>query len=550
MRKNIIRPVLALITAAMAAGACTDTWDDHYDAAVSGNGTLWQAVESNEQLSRFASVVKACGYDRILNGSQTFSVFAPTDDHLTQEEATRLINDYNDQKNRGVKDDDNTVIRQFVQNHMALFSHPVSSLTNDSITMMNGKSAVLTPSSLGTVGLLTDNALYSNGTLFTVDGTLEYFPNVFEYLGLDSDIDSVYRFLDSYSVYKFNPDKSVPGGIEDGKVVYLDSVSDLRNQILQNHGLINSEDSSYWMVVPVNDEWNRMVSDYEPLFNYDNTVSRRDSLPYANTRLAIVNGSIFSRSINTDVTLADSAVSTVALSYEARKAQELDYPYGLYYKPYAAGGVFDGVEEVECSNGKVLKATRYNILPAQSFLKTIKVEAENTLRLDSVAYAVDPVTVHKVASDNPFFDKVSGNSYIEVVPKDNSTNPNVTFNIPDILSGVPYDIYVVMVPPLAEDTLASAENRLPSRTQIKVEYHTQAGKPTSKNISGYFIPKVDVVDTMLVASGFVFPTCSYALAEPQVHMQMLSRVTGSNTSKWTRTLRIDCILLRPRLSEE
>ena len=42
--------------------SCTDTWNDHYNgetSAVDGiyDGTLWQAVKADPQLSNFASVV-------------------------------------------------------------------------------------------------------------------------------------------------------------------------------------------------------------------------------------------------------------------------------------------------------------------------------------------------------------------------------------------------------------------------------------------------------------------------------------------------------------
>ena len=68
------------------------------------------------------------------------------------------------------------MVRQFLKNHIAQFKFPVSSLTNDSITLMNNKYAVLTANSLGDRKLLTSNALYNNGLLFTLDRKLDYFP--------------------------------------------------------------------------------------------------------------------------------------------------------------------------------------------------------------------------------------------------------------------------------------------------------------------------------------------------------------------------------------
>lgn len=546
-KTNIMRSALALFAVSMAFAACTDTWDDHYAASASNDGTLWQAISQQQELSNFAAVVKGCGYDKILNGSQTFSVFAPINTDFTSEMAEELIQSYNEQKANGVKDDDNTVIRQFLKNHISLFNHPVSTLTNDSIAMMNGKYQVLTSSTLGNSNLKSTNELFSNGVLFTIDKQMKYFPNVFEYMQLDSDIDSVYNFLNTYNIYKFDANKSVAGGIEDGKVVYLDSVMVLDNAILNRYGLLDSEDSTYWMVAPSNEEWNRMVTEYEPYFLYDDAVNKRDSLHFTNSRLGIIMGSIFSRSNNKDEAVADSAMSTMAYSYYARKFFDQDYPYGLYYKPFASGGVFDGVEEVACSNGKVLKTKKFNISPEQTFLQTIKIEAETGSRVDSVVKADDPVTIRKVANDNPFYDKVSGNTFIELIPENNKVNPEIIFNVPDVLANVGYDIYVVMAPALAYDTLATAENRMVPRFRCNLSYHDQKGKEETKRFSGYYTPKADVVDSLLIASDFKFPTCSYLLSDPQVHLQLTSSVTASKTDQFTRILRIDCIILKPHV---
>ena len=171
MKHNLkkIGSAIAVVAALFLSASCTDDWNEHYDASSVDSGTLWQAISSQSNLSNFTRVAKACGYDLVLNGSQTFSVFAPTDDVFSSAEADSLIQEFQRQKAAGVRSDDNTVVRQFLQNHIALYKHPVSSLTNDSITMMNNKYAVLTSTKLSNSGLLTTNALFNNGVLFTVD---------------------------------------------------------------------------------------------------------------------------------------------------------------------------------------------------------------------------------------------------------------------------------------------------------------------------------------------------------------------------------------------
>ena len=538
--------VTAAIVAVLVCAACSDEWNDHYDASVQKTGTLWEAISSQGNLKNFTRVVQECGYDKLLNGSQTFSVFAPTDEHFTAGQADSLIAAFKADKKTG---DDNSVIRQFLQNHISLYRHPVSSLTNDSIIMMNGKYAILTQNSIGNSQFLTKNTLYNNGVLFTLGSKVNYFPNVFEYLGLDHDLDSVYNFLNSYSVYVFDADKSVPGGIVDGRTVYLDSVSHLRNDLLSNTlGEINSEDSTYWMVAPVNDEWNKLVSEYHNYFNYDSKVNKRDSMQHANARLSVLKGTIFSRTINPDPAFQDSAVSTNASSYIVRHLLGDEPPYYIYEKPFSAGGIFDGTQDIICSNGHVRKATNLNINNHNTFLQTIKVEAENLVTLDSVSNANQPV-VYTVQTNNPFYDRISGNAFVEVSPTTPSLNPVLRFKIPDVLSNVGYDIYAVFAPMLAYDTLATGSKRLPHQLRLELSYNDENGKEAKSSGTNTFTTHADVVDTMLLVSDFKFPTCSYGLTEPQVTLQLRSVVSSRYTTVYSRTVWVDCFIFKPHEEE-
>ena len=44
--------------------SCTDTWDEHYQTGVMGEGTLWESIKNNQQLSNFARVIEATGYHK------------------------------------------------------------------------------------------------------------------------------------------------------------------------------------------------------------------------------------------------------------------------------------------------------------------------------------------------------------------------------------------------------------------------------------------------------------------------------------------------------
>ena len=98
--------------------------------------------------------------------------------------------------------------------------------------------------------------------------------------------------------------------------------------------------------------------------------------------------------------------------------------------------------------------------------------------------------MRNVPTNNPFYGKISNNSFAEIAPKSLGSQPTVTFNIDNVLSKVGYDIYVVFAPALAYDTLATDEQRLP---KIKI----------------------------------------------------FTDVSSNQTSKYQTTMRIDCIIVRP-----
>lgn len=543
---NMIKSAVAAVAAITVCFSCSDTWDDHYgEAGTLGSGeTVWEAVSSDAKLTNFARVAKECGYDLTLSSSQAFTVFAPTDDNFTSQQADSVINVYKTSQQAGVQTDENPAIRQFLQNHISLYKNPVSSLTNDTIVMMNGKYQTLTSGAIGGESFNTSNTLCSNGLLFTVNGKISYFPNVFEYLGNDAELDSVYSFLSSHNVYEFQPDKSVAGGIVDGQTVYLDSVSILQNDLLKQIGELNSEDSTYWMLAPVNSVWEQKVAEYESYFTYAANVAKRDSMQYVNARLALIGGGVFSRTNNPDAAFRDSAVSTLATSYEMRRLTGEDRYY-IYDRPFDAGGIFNGAEDIECSNGHVLKTSDYRIDKFDTFLQTIKIEAEYTSYQDTIVNAEEPLTVCEVSEGNPFYNKVSGNGYVDVVPSASDAKPQIMFNVPGVLSNVGYDIYVVFAPVLASDTLASADSRLPNLFRASTSYVKEDGNWTNDPARKNYETTPDVVDTVLVAENKSFSSCSVGLSEPQVKLTILSQVNPSQTSRYSRTMHIDCILFVP-----
>lgn len=540
MKKTIImKYTLAALVPLMAS--CQDAWDEHYgtpNASLAASESLWEAMQADATLSNFVQLAENVGYNYQLNGNRVFTVFAPTNDWLSQGDIDSLTAAYNEQKARKVKDNDNTVIKQFLQNHIAMYNQSALP-SGDSVqmTMLNGKLGYLADGAVNGVKFLTSNRLYRNGVLFTVDGKLPYFANVAESFGMDSDLDSVAAFFDKFNVYEFNASQSVPGEIVDGKTVYLDSVMDLHNVMFNELGLINREDSNYWMVVPVDKEWKRLYEEYRTYYNYDNTTPKRDSLQEIMAHKAILRGAVFN--MNQQPSPNDSLLSTAY--------NKGNYRYYKCLSPYAAGGVLDGVTATTCSNGRMFKTDRWNIDKRTTFFQDIKVEAENTFYRDSLVRTPESAPALGVATTNPFFGKVSGNTFVEYIPNNSLVAPLVRYTIPNVLSNIGYDILAVFVPATAADTLDT--DTLPLRVEFAIQYNDQNGKLITPAIEladdeGTITHETrpDRVDTILVASDFKIPTCSYNVTEPQVRLTIEAK---RGTKQYTGTIRLDCIIFRP-----
>ena len=574
---KIYNKVIGLALVALTFMACSDTWDDHYDKKGEGtnDATLWQAISQNGNLSNFAKVVQACGYDKALNSSQVFTVFAPTNDNFSAQEAEELIAGYNAEKGK-VMDDDNTVIKEFIQNHIAMYNHSVSPMRDDSLVMMNGKNMFLTSGSFGGNQILSSNVHYNNGVLFTIQGKAQYFPTVFEYLRKDADLDSIASFFYNTRFYRkeFVPGRSVAGGLENGKTVYLDSVFVQQNDLWDYlWAYTNEEDSTYWMVVPTNQVWKQLIEEYEPYFNYDKNVSFRDSMAYTLPRMAIVNGTTFSRTVNTDSHLTDSALSTSAAeTYTSR-----EYSWGnknLHYyqfggksavntqKPLSATGIFTDTEDVVCSNGLVKKAYDWKINKLNTFYQWIIIEAEEgssvkevSKQENSTTHDMEPTikaVTRRVMSDNRFNGKVWSNAFVEFQQQKTTVNHTVTFNIRNVLSNIPYDIYLVTAPALANDSNATEAERIPCKMECAIYYHDQNGETQRTSLKSSFSNNPNIMDYILLSDaekGFSFPTATYGLteAEPQITLELKTKVSSSElrTKKFDRTMRIDCIMLVP-----
>ncbi|MCF0198838.1 MAG: hypothetical protein HUK02_05870, partial [Bacteroidaceae bacterium] len=254
--------------------SCADTWGEHYDVTEGGMAdqpSLLQNLSADPDLANFYKTLVAIGAGDMLNSSQQFTIWAPI--NFSAAQADSVIAVYNAQKEAGFKQEDNKAITQFLYNHTAMYSRPISSVTNDTVRMMNDKYMHLigTSASSGSLNTNPFNEMITcnNGIIYKTAYMQNFFPNVREYIEQTAGLDSVLAYIRTYDEYELDETASVPGGVVDGKTVYLDSVTYLHNNFLSRlDAQISREDSNYTVIVPTNEVWKAKYEKIREYYRY------------------------------------------------------------------------------------------------------------------------------------------------------------------------------------------------------------------------------------------------------------------------------------------
>ncbi|KAA6302765.1 MAG: hypothetical protein EZS26_000935 [Candidatus Ordinivivax streblomastigis] len=507
---EVFKALIVLIVAS-ALYSCTDnTWDKHYqaDPAIVSGDNLWTTLEAQPELSIFTGWLKAYGYDKTLSQSQAYTIFAPKNSALADIDTTGL-----------------EVKTEWIENHIARFIIPASGVTPYIVGTLNRKRIDLT--NIGgtyffgaaSFTLPNQSIVASNGLIHVLDNYEPFFPNIWEYLTKQNDLDSIKNYFYSFDEIVFDESSSVPGSVVNGQQTYLDSVFINKNSLLQNlRGYINREDSSYVMLVPNNTAWIEAYDRIKDDFVYYNLSARTaDSLQRTNAGYALVQDLIFSNTVQSSP--KDSLTSTSR---------------NTFYNPQE---LFAGTEEVITSNGKMYITNQLKIKPYESWHKSIKVEAERAFGRENTLSTVSTPRAEGVIA-------VSGGRYLLVTPSTASGNPTITFEIPNTLSST-YNIYCVFVPVTVNNPNAKS---LSCKVYFNLAYLNRSGNYMTDRFpaSGTIDTNPYTMDTVLIASDFKFPTANYNEEITTVTLKVVSNVGRNETANFSRELLLDCILFEPQ----
>ena len=496
--------------------ACTDTYDKHYqaDPAVVSDKNLWETIVAIPDVSKFTEILKNYGYDQILSQTQAYTIFAPDNDALSTLDTTHM-----------------DVRKELIENHIARFILPVPGNSSAMVTALNRKRIDLAWQGsnyyFGSAAFAVpaQSVIASNGIVHVLDNCAAFLPNIYEYLGKGADLDSIKNFLYAFDEDVFAPNRSIAGSIVDGQQTYLDSVFVNYNVMLDSIGFINSEDSTYRMIVPDNAAWNEAYNRIKNDFVfYNKDVRKADSLQRRNTSYAIIQDLVFN--MNTQPSPSDSLVSTTGHKF-------LNPQY-----------LFDGAQPVTTSNGTVYVTNQLKYNAWDSWQQPILVEAERILGRENTLSTPSTVRVSGAAIAS-----VSGGQYLKLDPTTSSGNPTVTFDIPNTLSSY-YDIYCVFIPVNIENSSAIGK---PCKVYFNLTYNDNNGNAVISKFpdSGDVITNPDSINVVPVALNFKFPTANYGELQDDgdpfvtVTLKVVSDVGRTETTNYSRQLLLDCILLMP-----
>lgn len=538
--KNIALSLAVGCGFAAALAACTD-WDDHYEPSVDSGvgGTLWEQLTADPQLSDFCEVLekteifrmhkkRGVSYADLLRGGQAFTVMAPVNGTFNKDSLLNLVQ---------TAPGDSMVEKAFVFNHLSRMTTSLKAVPQ-SLRMMNGKSLELTETTVQGIPVIKGNQHAKNGVIHVMSSALPYGYNLYEALCDDREVALAGACLRQYEWDDFDADASVISGYNEGVPVYEDSVVYERNRMLESIGLLNAEDSTYWVVAPTAAGWERAWNNITQYFVYDESYLKRDSLQRYYTTRAIFDDAVFN--MTDQMTTTDSLVSVPYRNW--RKNYVAGKPvYHVFQNPFEPGGILNGARKLQCSNGVLYKTDEWPFDPVKTYFKELWTEAEATWLIIPPEKSCRYTGIRLVA------DSISENAFLQIVPSSGTANWELTFRIDNVLSGA-YDVCVILLP----QTVVNESARLrPCKFKADINYVDLDGKSKTFNCDNkVFQSNPEKVDTVVLAEAFHFPASNYGQSTNKINLTLKCNIGPLETSKYSREMLLDCIYLRPRTSNE
>ena len=537
--KNLYKMMAgAFLLAAASQGltGCSDTWDDHYEmAGTNGSSSLLQMIEENPQLSDFYELLRSTHiynnnhrtkvtYADLLNADQALTVWAPVNGTFNVDSLLDLC-----QTEKG----DSTVGRHFVMNHIAHNLYNMNAQTDENVKMLNDKFLPLAYRSIYNAKIVDEqhvNTPATNGLLHVVNDDAWYTYNVYEAITSLDEFRHLGSFLSRYEKQELDEERSIQSGIEDGKKVYSDSVMVKTNNLFRVFDQIMDEDSTFFMLVPDADTWKPVYDEAATFFNFA-PIEKGDSICDYWTHVSLMSDLIYNE--NVQRSMNDSIFSTSYRMY--------DWPYHVFHDPYEEGGLLNSSnmkDELQCSNGRIMRIKEWPFTPEDLFFRPVVMQGEREANL--IDYKDCTFNYRAAVGDT-----ISGNAYLDIVPKNTTTNWEATFEVRNTLSAT-YDICAVILPKTVYKS--NSHDFKPNKFKAELTYMDENGEMQTVKFDDEVTSNGMKVDTVRIGR-FTFPVCNYQQQDATVNLKLICSV-GRRDSNFSREMFLDCIYLKPVSDED
>jgi len=539
--KKLIK-ALPLLLMIVGGAACTQpSWDEHYGSHVDRilDENLMQAMqEHSSELSIFLSMLHQTGYDTLLTQSQSYTVWAPTDAYL-----------------KGIDLKNSLEVQRVVKNHISRFPYSTNKtrIGACSVKMLDKKRidfwSTGESSFFGQQPVRISDITVNNGILHILDGYEPYIANIMEFMQYTPGYDAIYDFIKSYDEDIFMQSLSTVIGVKDGQTIY-DSVILHTNVLLDNIGLINSEERVYTMIIPDNFAWSLMYDSISQYFvqsphNHGVTQEMCDSIQDAYTNASLIYNLVFEG----DITPAEVADADLLLT---TTGTIIDDPKAFFADESTPTGM---MQDSVVSNGRVYLAPELHLY-RESWCPTSLVETEQTF--NQATTEEEELTRYifmRDARNTRYEDSISERKYIEVLPRTLSRQPQVTFRLNDLRSAA-YNVYVVFVPPVIDYEPSDTVELYPTKVWFELLYIDESGTFTSeyfydmdyREINPYKMDTVKVTfdDWLGEELPVKFPYNDACDDEGVgTRLRIYNAVDATELEEYTRSMLIDCIIVEP-----
>ncbi|MCR5314232.1 MAG: hypothetical protein K6E54_11430 [Bacteroidaceae bacterium] len=621
IKKAVNKAVLLAIPMSIGCGIATlaSCTDEHFDinADVQGQQTIWKNIEQNENLSAYANILKSVYYSQtedkttketyadILNGDQTFTVWAPVNGSFDSVYYKNLIA-------TGIRDSIYKVENNLIRNNLARFSYIYNGTDSIKIDLFNNKSAWINYNQNTIKGNLvtTPNIGASNGVLHITEAPVQYQPNLYEYMATLSELDSLNSFIKKYQTTEFDEYSSTQGPTVDGKITWVDSIT-ITNNFYTNKYLnayLNREDSNYVMIMPTNETWKNTLEKTKQYFKFkssykqdiytlteegkDTTISgiettfsqyELDSLTNLYSKNAICENLVYNANWQYEqipitniksISNADSLKTTSG--NKLKKTGTLNETNNSYstFEIDNFATLFGDKDPIECSNGYAYIVDDWKfpstvIAPTITLSGISSYESHDNNSNDPQAKQVSYSANNYVYEDGEFTivsDTTFKYDYIVMTGTSETAKAKYNFALPNVQS-CKYDIFVVIgynaeigklnrfKATISYDNetkrLANQALKNPIDSLIDAEGNKLGGTnyfenqaPSYGNKNGKY--SLEVLDTICLAKDFEFPVCYYGLENAYPTVSIQAYITSKNKHIFTNEMWINGFILKAK----